>query len=144
MNNQLNNVDFGYADKAEKSLKEFNNWILGISIGITALIITQLKELTVEVLWIHVAYKITLGISMANSLFVGFTKYLIMVRETKLGIYEGTIQKLKSETKDTGDELVQLNIEFNKIIFHGKLLNYTLVTTIIVVLTTGVFILVIA
>ena len=136
MNNQWNNVDFGFADKAEKLLKEFNNLVFGISIGITALIITQLKVVIVEVLWIQIAYKIILGISMMNSFFVGYTKYLVMVRETKLGIYVGTIQKLKSEERDIREELEKLNREFNKITYHGKLLNRTLVTTIIVVLLT--------
>ena len=139
-----NNYEYGYADKAEKSLKELNNWIFGISIGFTALIITQLKEVIIESLWIHVTYKIILGISMLNTLFVGFTKYLIMIRETKLGIYEGTIHKLKLEKRDIHEVSEKLKLEFDTIKCHGKLLNWTIVSTIIVVLITGIFILVIA
>lgn len=144
MENSNDIEEFDYGDKAEKSLKEFNNWIFGISIGITALILTQLKDVIIEVLWIHLAYKIILGFSMMNSFFVGFTKYLIMVRETKLGIYDGTIKKLKLEVRDIREVSEKRNLEFNKITYHGKLLDWTLATTIIVVLITGIFILVIA
>ena len=144
MENKIDIEEFDYGDKAEKSLKDFNNWIFGISIGITALIITQLKEVIVEDLCIHVAYKIILGISMMNSLFVGFTKYLIMVRETKLGIYDGTIKKLKLKDRNLTEVSEKRNHEFDKITYHGKLLNWTLATTIFVVLITGIFILVIA
>ncbi len=145
----LNEIE--YADRAEKSLKEFNNWILGISIGISALIITQYKDFNIDNCFVLITYKIILTLSMLNTLLVGTSKYLIYVRDTRLSIYYGKMKKLiiLAQTRNTPIEEVKEEfnklyeeriVEFNKIEAHGRLLNISLLTTGFVVLVTGVFI----
>jgi hypothetical protein len=144
-------TDIQYADKAEKSLKEFNNWILGVSIGICALIITQLKTAGSGSCIMQIIFKSILTVAMLNVLFVGINKYLLYVRDTKMNIAYGKMKKIFvfAEIRQTPKDDVKANFEsiysdwtneFNKIETHGKLLNVSLITTAVSVILTGLLV----
>ena len=96
-------------------------------------------------------YKSILTIAMLNILFVGLNKYLLYLRDTKMNITYGKMKKtfLFAEIRQTPKEEVKVNFEslysewtteFNKIATHGKLLNISLITTLISLILTGVFV----
>lgn len=141
-----------YSGKAEKSLKEFSNWIFGISIGITALLIFQMKGFDLsKFCYSKLIYLIIVGYSMLNILLTGFNKYLILRRDTIMSIKYGNLKKLvvfskindkkQDEIKEDWSKVFnEWTTEFNKIKTIGQILNLTIITTSISILLSGVFI----
>jgi hypothetical protein len=79
------NIDF--ASKAEKSMKDFSNWLLGISIGLCGLMVSVIDNQPALISYYLKALSISvLIINMANVLLVGITKYKIVMRETQMMI----------------------------------------------------------
>lgn len=159
-----------YSDKAENSLKEFNNWILGISIGIFVMLIFQIKGYDIaKNNCIKFTYVILVIVSMINTFLVGYNKYKILKRDTILEIKYGTMKKIsiyskikyeKSNTESNPERIKEREIEidkdkvemskvfsewaseFNKIKRIGEFFNITIITTLITVVTSGIFILI--
>ncbi len=83
-----------FSEKAEKSLKEFSNWILGISIGLCSLLLFKSIEFDFNIYEnASLYYKYLLIYSMITVIACGFSKFLILDRETKLNIGYGILQK---------------------------------------------------
>lgn len=137
-----------FSEKAEKSLKETNNWILGISVGLCSLLLfksTQFDLNTYEKASIF--YKILLSYSLITVLVCGFSKYLILKRETKLNIGYGVLQKSLFVDKKHFTEkefmihwnetLDSWTTEHNRLKFVAQFSNFgSLLTIILVILTT--------
>ncbi len=147
--------EFQYSNKAEKSLKEFSNWIFGISIGICALLVFQMKgfDLT-KFCFSKLIYLVITIFSMLNVLLTGYNKYLILKRDTSMSILYGALKKLvifskrndkkTEEIKEEWDRIFNdWAKEFNEIKKIGKILNWTIITTLISILSAGVFIMII-
>ncbi len=144
--------EFQYSDKAEKSLKEFSNWILSISIGIGALLVTQIKEFDLPKYDFNkIIYLTILICSMLNILVTGYNKYMILKRDTIMSIKYGSLKKLMilskinnkrpEEIKEEWNKIfAEWANEFNKIKRIGQILNISVVTILITILFIGVFI----
>lgn len=147
--NALNQINF--AEKSEKSLKEFSNWIFGISIAICSLLIFQVKQF--DFTSYHYAKMIYKGIiiySMLTVFFAGLSKYLILNRETTKGIYYGVLLKLlilkEKKSKEEFEKEWSLTYEkwvteFNKLHLMSQGLNISIILTMILVFITSIFIL---
>ena len=141
-----------YSDKAEKSLKEFSNWIFGISIGICALLVFQMKGFDLsKYCFSKLIYLIIVIYSMLNILLTGYNKYLILKRDTIMSIKYGSLKKLvifskinnqkQEEIKEEWSKIfTEWSVEFNKIKTIGQILNVSIFTTMIALLFSGLFI----
>jgi hypothetical protein len=144
-----------HSDKAEKSLKEFSNWILGISTGICALLVFEIRDFYFEsCAFLKLQYKIILIFSMANILLTGFNKYYILKRDVAMNIKYASLKKLlvfseinkkkPEEIKEQWETKInEWATEHNKIKTIGRLLNITIFTTLATIVMIGVFILLI-
>lgn len=149
-NKILDQINF--AEKSEKSLKEFSNWIFGIAIAFCSLLIFQFKNFDFSTyMYAKYSYKGLVIYSMVALLLAGLIKYLILNRENKMNIYYGTLLKLialqatksKEELKVEWDEAFQKWInEHNKIKLMAQGLNVAIVFTLLLVLFTGLFIII--
>ncbi len=143
---------FQYSDKAEKSLKEFSNWIFGISIGICTLLIFQMKGFDLsKYCFSKLIYLLIVIYSMLNILLTGFNKYLILKRDTIMSIKYGSLKKLVIFSKIHDKKLEEIQEEwnkiftewveeFNKIKIIGHILNVSIITTLIAILFAGIFV----
>lgn len=154
-----------YSDKAENSLKEFNNWILGISIGIFVMLIFQIKEYDIaKNNFLKIIHIILVILSIINTFLVGYNKYKILKRDTILDIKYGLMKKIsinsnikyqKTEKKEDIERDLEKDkeemskifndwvFEFNKIKIIGDIFKVTIITTLITVVTSGIFVLMI-
>jgi hypothetical protein len=147
--NALNQINF--AEKTEKSLKEFSNWIFGISIGVCSLLIFQIKQFDFTTYqYAKLIYKGIIIYSMFTVFFAGLSKYLILNRETTKGIHYGVLLKLlilkekKSKEefqKEWSKTYNKWTEEHNKLKLMSQGLNISIVLTMILVFTTALFIL---
>jgi|GEM_PF-2832802 len=143
------NIDF--AGKAEKSMKDFSNWLLGISIGMCGLMISVIDNQTATTSNLYTALYISiLIINMANVLLVSTTKYKIVMRETQMMIEYGSLKKISVHSKDSQTDKVEWDkhfknwtTEYNKIATIGKLLSASIKTTLLTVIISGVSIILI-
>lgn len=79
------------AERASKSLKEFSDWIFGISIGISTLLITQfdsINELN------ETFYKLMIILSLGNILYSGINKYFLLRRAVKIDLLYTEMRKI--------------------------------------------------
>ena len=141
-----------FADKTEKSIRDFINWILAISLGCFTLLIFKADQIENEIGYLKITYKAIVGLSMFAIFISGLTKYHIMRRETRLSrIYSSLLKiislnsfspttKFEKEQKELYDEWYE---EFNKIILMTQFLNVSIIITGIQVLIFGIFILII-
>jgi hypothetical protein len=146
--NALNQINF--AEKSEKSLKEFSNWIFGLSIGVCSLLIFQIKDFDFTYDCAKFIYKAIVIFSMITVLSAGLSKYLILNRENKKGIYYGVLLKLlilkdKKTDKDFETEWSKTYKEWieehNKLELMAKGLNISIVLTLILIFISAIFIL---
>ena len=139
-----------FSEKAEKSLKEFSDWIFGISIGICALLIIQLRTVCEpnKVLYIIIAI-----VSLINALFSGFNKYLVLNRAVRLDTKYGEMKKMVMITNykqnATNEEKILFDkvfnewvAEYNKIKTIGKFVNFSIYIAAITVIISGIYILI--
>ena len=137
------NIDF--ASKAEKSMKDFSNWLLGISIGLCGLMVSVIDNQPALISYYLKALSISvLIINMANVLLVGITKYKIVMRETQMMIEYGSLKKISVHPKDKITDKVEWDkhfkkwtTEYNKITTIGKLLSASIKTTLSTVIISG-------
>lgn len=138
-----------FADKTEKSLRDFVNWVLGVSLGCFTLLILQLKQTNDGLSYLVVIYKVIVGISLFAIVVSGLTKYHLMRRENRLSsIYSSLLkittlnglkpsEKFSTERSELYDEWYK---EFNKITMMTQFLNASIIITGIQILLFGIFI----
>lgn len=140
-----------FAEKSEKSLRDFTNWILAISLGCFTLLIFQLKDVETESMALKIIYKIIVGYSMIAIFISGMTKYHLLNRENKLSINYSALLKLKNLDKSELDDkyynerselLNDWFDEFHKISLMSHFLNASIIVTGIQVIILGIFILI--
>lgn len=137
---------------SELSIKEFSNWILGISIGLCAFIISQSKDLiNLDKEAYKIFYIVILILSMLNSFISGFNKYLILKRDNILSVKQDMCKKIMDEFEkgkidrrkadsDWNKTMENWLPEFRKIIAIRIILNITLILTVLTCLLIGLFI----
>ena len=138
--------------KAEEPLKEFSNWVLGISVGLCAFLISESNDLIGQSCRSHkTLYLIILILSMLNTIFCGFNKYLILKRESILSVKQAIFRKIMSRfnlkqiefNKANEEWEIHMKIwrkEFVKITSIEFILNMTLLLTVVTILLTGFYI----
>lgn len=82
---------FTVTERVEKSMKEFTNWLLGISIGLAAILQSNQYTDTCPSILIIIIFTIIIG----GILLIGYTKYLIFNREIQINTKFGELKKLQ-------------------------------------------------
>jgi hypothetical protein len=135
-----------FSAEAEVSIREFSNWILTISIGISSLLIFKIEQLKLTEIG-FIVYKIIFIISMLNTFIAGVLKFYILNRETRINIKIGLLKKLvffdksiTSEQDSKWDKILKAYThEYNKIDKVAQLLNALIYSTIFLILCVGIF-----
>ena len=144
---------FQHSEQTVKSYREFINWVLGISIGICAITIFNIRDLNL-CFCILIYYKVIIIMTMLNTLITGYAKYYIHMRDINMNTLYGSLKKLSTFSKinNTKQEVIkekwttitnQWAIEHNKITTIAKLLNISIITTVITFISVGLFIIVV-
>ena len=138
-----------FAEKTEKSLKEFTNWILGISVGAFYILLVNIKNLNIEeIQYGKLIYKALVGYSLATILVTGLTKYHLLLRDNKMSVSYSTLLKLrllkttksKEEIKEEWDKAFsKWHYEHSKVQLMSKFLNLSIVATSILIIGIGIF-----
>lgn len=140
-----------FFSKTEKPLNDFSNWIFTISIGLLMFFLVKFKEvISLDCLFSNVIFIIVTAINMLNVLLAGITKYLMLSREIRMNQYIGEFNKKIFFKKDKEDvDFIKSEVEtllnswvkeFNKIGKIGLLFNILIITTLISVLLSGIFV----
>jgi hypothetical protein len=143
-----------HTDRVEKSLKEYSNWLLGISLGLGAAIVSTPNNFKDCIFF----YIVPLTFVFTGILFNGHLKYLILNREIQLNTHFGHLKKVRilreaSKTKEIPieDDVIRMEqwnsifqkytAESNKLESIGNKLNWATYFTALNVVLTGIFIL---
>jgi len=140
---------FQFAQKAEASIKEFSNWLFGISIGLCALMISVIDRLCVPKTGLIIAlFIIVLVLSMINVFLTGFTKFLIFRRETRMMTSYGILKKMaffhRIQQGSTLDQekfeqyFKDWSTEHNKLSSITRFFNISILLNFITTLTAGI------
>jgi hypothetical protein len=140
---------FQIAEKTETSIKEFSNWLLGISIGLCALMISLTDRLSISsASFTKPLFISILVFSMLNVFITGITKYLIFKRETKMMISRGVLKKIalfhqiqKNSTFNRTEwdkHFTNWSTEYNKLSSITKLFNTSIIMNLATVIITGI------
>ncbi len=145
-NNKISDY-FSIYDRAEKSISEFSNWIFGISSaqpGFFLLIIGN-NNYGLNCKMTNIA-TMTIAWTMLNSLFIGYTKYRIHIRQISMATKMGLIIKSslqvddnKSNKYDISKNISDWFAEHNKIKTISKLLDISILTSVITLIIIGSF-----
>jgi hypothetical protein len=139
--------------RSEKSLKELNNWFLGISLGVFSLLVVQANSFNLEKnSYTEVFFLIVMGYAMLNILFAGILKYLIFQRELKINIFFETFQgqcrkiqfgveKEESFQEKYKEFIDKRDVEFKKFMGIGLAHNFLLYSTAVNIILFGIFVL---
>ena len=138
---------FQIAEKAEKSIKEFSNWLFGISIGLCALLVSLTDRLSSSIMsYIKPLFVIILVLSMTNVFITGITKYLIFRRETRMMISFGAlkkialfvqIQKSQFDRTEWDKHFADWATEYNKLTSINKFLNASIIMNMVTTIIIG-------
>lgn len=140
-----------FSSKIEKPLNDFSNWIFTISIGLLMFFLVKFKEVvSLDCLFSNVIFIIITILNMLNVLLSGITKYLMLSREIHMNQYIGEFNKkiffnknkeevdfIKSEVDTLVDSWTK---EFNTIGKIGLLFNISIISTLISVVISGIFV----
>tara|TARA_B100000809_G_C15103786_1_gene517938 strand:+ start:1424 stop:1891 length:468 start_codon:yes stop_codon:yes gene_type:complete len=140
-----------FSEKAEKTLKEMNNWMFGISLGICSLILFKFNDFDMykycETLLV---YKILVFYSLLTLFVNGFSKYVILGRESKLNIAYGMLSKLlilyrkdesSEEFKNEWDSVMRgWVLEHSRLNYMASLVKLSTVLNMVLVLGIASFI----
>jgi len=140
---------FQIAEKTEASIKEFSNWLFGISIGLCALMISLTDRLSISsVNFIKPLFVSILVLSMINVLITGITKYLIFRRETRMMISRGVLKKIalfhqiQKESPFNRTEwdkhFTNWSTEYNKLSSITKFFNTSIIMNLATTIITGI------
>lgn len=145
--------EFVSPNKAEESLREFSNWIVGISFSICAFLITESdKFICQEYINNKPLYITILILSMFGAFISGLNKYFILNRDTKLSVTQDLLKRvminyqLKKVSFETASSewdkhMKDWTAAFSGIRIIGTILNFSLVLTALAVLLSGLYIL---
>jgi len=144
--------EYTFTKRAEDSLKNYSNWLLGISLGLAAALISLITNET-EILWY---FLIPIILVFIGILINGFIKRKIFLREIRMNTLFGELKKIKIlreartqaklNTNDKSDydkwnnSFNEYTSESNKIVEIGKNLNWATYLTFVNVLITGIVI----
>jgi len=144
--------EYTFTKRAEDSLKSYSNWLLGISLGLAAALISLITDEN-KILW-H--FLIPLILVFIGILINGFIKRKIFLREIRMNTLFGELKKIKivreartqaklntddkSDLDKWSDAFNKYTTESNKIAGIGKNLNWATYITFTNVLITGVVI----
>lgn len=141
-----------FTDDYEKSLISFNNWVFGISIGIYAILIFQMKEFNLnKYAFTNLFFKILVIYSMITVAISGITKYHLFVRENKLSQSMAAIKKLVMLKEHTNYDKYELEIgpafqdwanELEKVKNMTKFVNLSIKATGILIAFFSIFLLI--
>jgi len=145
---------FQIAEKTEASIKEFSNWLFGISIGLCALMISLTDRLSISsVIFIKPLFISILILSMINVFITGITKYLIFRRETRMMISRGVLKKIalfhqiqKESTFNRAEwdkHFTDWSTEYNRLSSINKFFNTSIIMSLATTIITGISIIVI-
>ncbi|MET2985745.1 hypothetical protein [Aureibaculum conchae] len=145
----LDNLRF--SEGAEKSLKETSNWILGISVGLCSLLLFKSTDFDLNKYDnATVFYKVLLIFSIVTVFISGFSKFLILNRESKLNIGLGLLQRrLYVDKKDfTEDEfflhwneiLANWTKERNRLNFVAQFSNFASILTLLLFISSTILV----
>jgi len=144
--------EYTFTKRADDSLKSYSNWLLGISLGLAAALISLITNEN-KILW-H--FLIPLILVFIGILINGFIKRKIFLREIRMNTLFGELKKIKivreartqaklntddkSDLDKWSDAFNKYTTEINKIAGIGKNLNWATYITFTNVLITGVVI----
>ena len=138
---------FQISDNTEKSIKEFSNWLFGISIGLCALMVSLTDRLSISsISFIKPMFVIILVLSMVNVFVTGITKFLIFRRETRMMISIGALKKIalfvqiqKSQFNRTEwyKHFTDWANEYNKLTSINKFFNTSIIMNMITTIIIG-------
>jgi hypothetical protein len=144
--------EYTFTKRAEDSLKIISDWLLGISLGLAAALISLIRYET-KTLWY---FLIPLTLVFIGILINGFIKHKIFLREIRMNTLFGELKKIKIlreartqaklNTDDKSDydkwneTFNKYTTESNKIEEIGKNLNWATYITFTNVLITGIVI----
>jgi hypothetical protein len=140
-----------FSEKAEKSLKEMSNWVLGISLGMCSLLLFKANEFDMSKYLNAInCYKIVVIFSLLTVFMTGLSKYLILRRESRLNIAYGMLLKLLYIQKDIlpieefktnwNDTFVGWTNEHNKLNSTARILKISTFMSFISVVSAAIFI----
>jgi hypothetical protein len=139
-----------YAEDAEKSLVELNNWVFGISIGIYAILVFKMKDFELDKYsFTELYFKALIVYSMISVLICGATKYHLFIRKSRLERSYAYLKKIiivnEINKKPDFEEKWRLGFdtwtkEFNKLSLMAKFINLSIVATALLVLFFSVFV----
>ncbi|MBN2395776.1 MAG: hypothetical protein JXC36_04850 [Candidatus Atribacteria bacterium] len=138
---------FQISEKTERSIKEFSNWLFGISIGLCALMVSLTDRLSISsISFIKPMFVIILVLSMVNVFVTGITKFLIFRRETRMMISVGALKKIalfvqiqKSQFNKTewDKHFADWATEYNKLTSINKFFNTSIIMNIVTTIIIG-------
>ena len=111
--------DYTFTERVESSLKGYSNWILGISLGLAAVLISLISK-NENITWYFIIPLISV---FSGILYNGYVKREIFLREIKMNVAFGELKKIKilreakeQATQNTNDkaDLEKWNNIFNK------------------------------
>ena len=145
---QLDKIKF--AEDAEKSLVDINNWVFGISIGIYAILIFKMRDFELDKYsFTELIFKILIIYSMISVFVCGLTKYHLFIRKSKLErsyaylkkvIIIHEINKKSDFDKEWKSGFDSWASEFNKLSLMTKFINLSIITTALLVLFFSIFV----
>jgi prolipoprotein diacylglyceryltransferase len=155
--------EYNITNKVENSLRKYNDWLLGICIGLGAIVISLIPKYKnthcgSEVNFTTVSFTVILFFVFAGIIINGRIKYLHFNREIQMNTIFGKLKKIrilreakttfKRATNDKEDyenwtkEYEQYNKESDRIIKITKLTNIGTYITAINIILTGIYILI--
>lgn len=139
--------------KSEESLKQFSNWIVGISFATCSFLITESSNfIGKECHSNKTLYLLILVLSMLGAFISGLNKYLILSRDTKLSVKQDILKRITidlqlekididSAKKEWDNNMKDWSSAFVSIQKIGTILNISLVLTAASILLSGLYIL---
>jgi hypothetical protein len=139
--------------KSKESLKQFSNWIIGISFAICSFLITESSNfIGKECHSNKTVYIIILILSMLGAFISGLNKYFILNRDTKLSVKQDILKRITidlqlkkidvdSAIKEWDKHMGDWTSAFVSIQKIGIILNISLVLTAASILLSGLYIL---
>lgn len=141
-----------FTNDFEKSLVSFNNWVFGISIGIYAILIFQMKDFNLnKYVFTNLFFKILVVYSMIAVTISGITKYHLFVRENRLNQSMAVIKKLVMLKEHTNYDKYEVEIgpafqdwanELEKVKNMTKFVNLSIKTTGLLIAFFSIYVLI--
>lgn len=143
--------EYNYTERLENSLQSYLNWLLGISIGLGAVVYTTVDKMEDK----NYYFIITFILILIGILFNGIIKYLIHNREIKMSVAFGELKKIKI-LREANKELINTknnmqdaskwqqsfskhSLQSDKINSIAKLITFSTIITFLNVINSGIY-----